>query len=113
MTKITGRPKKAIQQEKFLGFFVTKVQGVIIQQKASQAGVNMSDYLRQVAIYGQVKTRWTAEERDIFKKLVGLSSDINQLVKLARQEGVPSAVLYFEKYRNLIDEALKQMSHAK
>ena len=71
MSKITGRPKKPVVQEKNIGFFVTRVQYFIIQQKAERAGVNISDYMRQVAITGYVKTRWTAEERDIFKKMVG------------------------------------------
>jgi hypothetical protein len=68
MNKITGRPKKAIKQEKFLGFFVTNAQHFIIQHRAASALVNMSDYLRQVAIYGHVKSRWTPEERELFKK---------------------------------------------
>lgn len=113
MSKITGRPKKPIVQEKFLGFFVTKVQHFVIQQKAEQAGVNISDYMRQVAINGFVKTRWTAEERDIFKKMVGIANDLHDLRELGRKEGVLSAMLFFEKYRDMIDEMLKRISHSK
>jgi hypothetical protein len=87
-------------QEKNIGFFVTKVQYFIIRQKAEQAGVNISDHMRQVAITGFVKTRWTAEERDIFKKMVGISNDLHDLRELARKEGILNALLYFEKYRD-------------
>lgn len=111
MGKNGGRPPKAIKQEKNIGFFVTNVQYFIIQQKVAQAGVNMSDYMRQVAVTGQVKTRWTPEERELFRKLVGMANDLNQLVKIARQEGALSAVLHFEKYRNGMDEVLKRFSH--
>lgn len=113
MSKITGRPKKAIRQEKNIGFFVTHQQYFIIQQKAAMARVNISDYMRQVAIFSQVKARWTAEERDLFKKMVGISNDLHQLVIIGRQEGATSAVLHFQKYRQLIDEVIKQLSDAK
>jgi len=111
MSKITGRPPKAVRQEKNIGFFVTRVQYFIIQQKAIQAGVNMSDYMRQLAIHGQVKTRWKPEEREIFKKMVGMSNDVHQLVKIAREEGALTAILHFEKYRNLIDGMINRLSH--
>ena len=113
MSKITGRPKKAIKQEKFLGFFVTHAQHFVIQHRAAKALVNMSDYLRQAAIYGEVKARWTPEEREIFKKMVGISNDLHQLVIIGQQEGATSAVLHFQQYRQMIDDVIKQLSDAK
>jgi len=113
MSKITGRPKKAVTRDKNIGFFVTSEQYFIIQQKAAMAGVTISEYMRQAAIYGAVKTRWTPEEREIFKKMVGMSNDINQLVVIARQQGVLSAMLYFERNRQQIDDMIKRMSDAK
>jgi hypothetical protein len=62
MTRITGRPPNAVRQEKNIGFFVTQTQYLIIQQKASQSGANISDYMRKMAIYGKVVARWTPEE---------------------------------------------------
>jgi hypothetical protein len=106
-----GRPKKAIRQEKNIGFFVTKMQYFIIQEKAARAGVNLSDYLRQTAVFGQVKTRWTEEERELFKKLVGICNDISLLVRLCQQEGAVNAVHYFERYRDLMDLVLKRFGH--
>ena len=109
--KITGRPKKAIRQEKNIGFFVTHQQYFIIQQKASKAGVNLSDYLRQTAVFGEVRTRWTEEERELFKGLVSISNDIHQLVELSRKEGVLSATLFFEQYRDKVDQIIKKIQH--
>jgi len=57
MAKREGRPPKAVKQEKFLGFFVTGKQDFIIRQKAEEAGLTMSDYLRQVAVFAKVKPR--------------------------------------------------------
>ncbi|HVU59094.1 MAG TPA: hypothetical protein VHD83_28725 [Puia sp.] len=113
MGKITGRPKKAVTRDKNIGFFVTQAQYFIIQQKAAQAGVNISDYMRQSAIFGEVRSRWSPEEREIFKKMVGMSNDIHQLAVAARQEGISRAALYFEQYGKQIDEALKRLGNAK
>jgi hypothetical protein len=113
MSKITGRPKKAVTRDKNIGFFVTQAQYLIIQQKASQAGVNISDYMRQAAVFGEVRSRWSAEEREIFKKMVGISNDIHQLAATARQEGILRCALYFEQCGKQIDEMIKRLGDAK
>lgn len=107
----TGRPPKAIKQEKFIGYFVTHAQHFIIRQKAEEARVNISDYMRQMAIYGYVKPRWSEEEREWFKKLVGMSNDLHRLVEIAEKEGALTAMLHFAGYRDLIDAAIKQLTH--
>jgi hypothetical protein len=111
MGKKTGRPPKAIKQEKFIGYFVTHAQHFIILQKAEEAQVNISDYMRQMAIYGYVKPRWSEEEREWFKKLVGMSNDLHRLVEIAQKEGSLTAMLHFVAYRDLIDAAIKQLTH--
>lgn len=80
MGKKRGRPKKAIaRREKNIGFFVTNDQYSLIRRKAEQAMVNISDYMRQVAIAGEVRARWTDEEREMVKKLIGMSADVHRL----------------------------------
>jgi predicted RNA-binding protein with PIN domain len=111
MGEIKGRPKKAVRQEKFVGYFVTKLQYYVIQQKAEEAGVSISDYMRQVAVYGQVKAKWTAEERGMVKKLIGISGDIHQLLERAQKDGANQAALIFASYRDILDEIIKQLCH--
>ena len=67
--KREGRPPKAIKQEKNIGFFVTWNQYFIIKQKADAAGVNMSDYMRQAAVYAQVKSRWRVGDQELVREL--------------------------------------------
>jgi hypothetical protein len=111
MSVITGRPKKARKQEKFIGYFVTTAQYFIIQQKAVKAHVNMSDYMRQTAVHGYVKARWTPEERQMIKTLIEMSNDIHRLVDLARTQGAAGTALFFSNYRNAIDEIIKKICH--
>jgi len=109
MSKTIGRPKKAIRLEKKVKFSVTAAHYLVIQQKAADAGVTIPEFLRQSSINGQVKPRWTPEERDIFKQLVSMSNDIHQMRETAQKEGVLSAILYFEKYRDNIDYAFERL----
>ena len=113
MTAIKGRPKKAIVQEKFIGYFVTKVQHAVIQQKASKAGVNISDYMRQAAVNARVKAKWTKKEREMVKKLTGISADLHRLVEIGRESGAVQAALYFSQYRDIIDEIIKKLCDAR
>ena len=110
MSKITGRPKKAIKLEKQVSFNVTPKHYLIIQLKAANEGMTVSKFMRQLALNGYVKPRWTPEERDIFKAMVGLANDINRLVKTAKEEGALNCMLHFEKYRSHIDYVIKRLT---
>jgi len=111
MSNRNGRPPKAIKQEKFIGYFVTHAQHFVIQQKAAEARVNISDYMRQMAVCGYVKPRWSEEEREWFKKLIGMSNDLHRIVEIAQKQGTITAMLHFTAYRDLIDAAIKEFTH--
>jgi hypothetical protein len=112
MAKKNGRPPKAVRQEKFLGFYVTNVEYLVIEQKVFQARCTVSDFMRKAALKCRVEARWTSEEREGIRKLVGMSNDLNELVKTCKQEGAATAMLYFENYRNRIDDVIKSIHHA-
>ena len=40
-----------------------------------------------------------------------MSSDLNELVEICRQQGASTAMLYFEQYRNKIDWVIKYLDH--
>jgi hypothetical protein len=111
MAKAKGRPPKARKQEKFVGFFVTTPQYFVIQQKLTKAGVNISDYMRQMAVNGQVKAKWTEEERRMVKQMIGISADIHQLVKKAESEGAVQTALFFARYRDKVDSIINILCH--
>jgi hypothetical protein len=111
MTKSKGRPPKAIKQEKSITIRVTNKQYAIIRQEAAQAKVNVAEYIRQVVDNGYVKIRWTEEDVDLIKQLVVLSNDLHQVAGIAEREGVMSAMLFFGKYRDKIDEVIKQLKN--
>ena len=79
MSKKVGRPQKAVRQEKNIGFYLTWDQYAVVQRKAERARVNISDYMRQVALAAEVKAKWTEEEREMVKTLIRMSVDLNRL----------------------------------
>jgi hypothetical protein len=107
--KSGGRPRKVIKRESATGIRFTKAEYFIIKQKASKAGVRITTYIRQTALDGKVIAKMSEEERHFVRQLIGMSNNLNQLTKKAHQEGLLTAVLLFEKYRNIIDELLGQL----
>ncbi len=62
-----------------------------------------------MALEGKVIARMNEEERHFYRQLSGMSDNFNQLTKKGHQEGLLTAVMLFEKYRNIIDELLEQL----
>jgi hypothetical protein len=106
-----GRPKKAVKKEIITGTRFSKTEHFIVRQKAGKAGLKLTEYIRTMAIKGDVKSRMSEEDRHFVRQLIGMANNLNQLTKLAHQQGIMRALLSFEKYRNQIDELLKALKH--
>lgn len=106
-----GRPPKVRRREKSISVRVTETQYFVIRQKAATAGVNIAECMRQMAINGRVKAKWTAEERGIVRQLIGLSSDIHRAVEAAKKEGAMLAVPQFSGLRDALDSLINALCH--
>lgn len=104
-----GRPTKAIKKEVRACVRFTRHEYFIVREKATQAGVNASVYIRQTAINAKVISHLTAEEVQFVRQLIGMSVNINQVAKICHREGLFEAMQYFENYRNLIDSIIKKL----
>ena len=107
--KCGGRPKQNIKRESATGIRFTKAEYFIIQQKASGAGMKITTYIREMALNGKITAAINEEERQFVRQLIGISNNLNQLTKKGHQEGLLTAVMLFEKYRNMIDEILEKL----
>jgi len=103
-----GRPKKQVKRESITGVRFTKIEYYVVKQKASKAGLGITSYIRQMALHGKVIARMDEEETQIARQFTGIANNLNQLTKKAHQEGLLTAVMLFEGYRNLFDEFLKR-----
>ena len=106
-----GRPKKAVKKETVTAVRFTKIEYVVVKQKASKAGLRISAYIRQMAVNGKVIPRINEEQSHFVRQLAGMANNLNQLAKKAHQEGLLTAMLQFERYRNQIDELIERLTH--
>lgn len=104
-----GRPKKANNRKVNKGIRLTEKEYFTIKQNASKAGIKISSYIRQMALIGKITPRLNEEERHFVSQLIGMANNLNQLTKLGHQDGLLTAAMMFEKYRNQVDELLKKL----
>jgi hypothetical protein len=107
--KKAGRPEKIIKKEIRACVRFSKTEYFVIREKASKAGLKASEYMRHIAIYGQVKPRLAEEEREFIRQLIGMANNLNQLTKACHQQGLLQAMMHFESYRNHLDEILGKL----
>jgi len=108
MVKNKGRPKQAVRQERNIGFYVKHSEYAVIKKKADAACVTISDYMRQVAINGRVKKRWTDAEWRGVKELIGISDALNRLADRVGMLGCEGVAASFVEYRDKFDNFLKK-----
>ena len=107
-----GRPKKTVSRT-VTSLRLSNIERYIIKSKAREAGLNITTYIRQMAINGKVISKMTEEERHFVRDFVGIANNLNQLTKKAHQEGLMSSFIFFDKYKKDFDEFLKRFKNDK
>ena len=107
--KKAGRPAKTVRKEIRASIRFTRPEYFIIKEKAAQAGLKPSEYIRGIAIYAVVRPRLTGEEQVWVRKLIGMDNNVNQIAKCCHQEGMIRAMILFEGYRAVLDEILNKL----
>lgn len=103
-----GRPKKLNKKAFVFSIRISKEEQFVLKEKAKQAGCSLSNYIRQAAINGKIIPRLTREERIIYRQLVGMAHNLNQLTKAYHQEGIVKTALQIEGMRNQMHVLLIQ-----
>jgi hypothetical protein len=64
---------------------------------------------------GEVRARWTAEERDMVRKLIGMSADLHRLAEGSRDAGALGAsgagAEFFTQLGDKLDIIIKHLCH--
>src|SRR5690349_15384487 len=107
-----GRPLKTVKKDIRAAVRFSKAEYFIVQTKAGKAGLKVSAYIREVTINATVKPRLSDEDRQIARKLAGISNNANQLAKTAHKDGMLSALQYFETFKTAVDDFLNRFRHA-
>ena len=105
-----GAPKKKVRREMDIRIRLTATEKFLIENKAKAAGMRASNWIRVSAKTAKVVPRLTVEELGILRMLAGLANNLNQLTKLAHQQGILSVALKCRDILVEIDNALKYLN---
>lgn len=104
-----GRPLQAIKKEYKISVRFSRQEYFILKEKAKEAGIKPSVFIRQAVIKAIIISRISAEEMKYYRELSGMSSNINQMTRIANREGLFAAMQYFQQYRERFDYALQKL----
>jgi len=108
---IGGRPTKKVKREFKMGFNATAVEKTVIQEKAKRAGLRPADYLRDLAMRGKVRNKASMEEVKLYRDLTGAVNNLNQLVKEAHKQNLPSLIPKVLKTLDELTKLKKSLDH--
>ena len=106
-----GRPLKKLKREIRVTVRFSQLEHYILQQRATKAGMNISEFIRPAAIYGKVIARQTEEERNFTRQLIGMANNFNQMAKVANREGMTSIRLLLEGYLLQVNGIINKLQH--
>lgn len=107
-----GRPvKKTLErQNRVVSTKLTKLQYYAVKRRAGEAGVKVSEYVRQAIITAEIVPRLNRQDADTIRKLAGEANNINQLAHRANAGGFALVAVELIKLKNGIVEIINQLS---
>jgi hypothetical protein len=110
--KSGGRPsKRRIDKlQRTVSTKLTEVQYYAIKKRASEAGIAVSEYLRQSALSSGITPRLTRADADTVRKLAGEANNINQLAHRANAVGFTAVATELIKLKSQIVEIINSLS---
>ena len=112
LTKKGGRPAKNSLEKKQLvvSTKLTRPYFYAIRKRAEDAGISLSEYVRQAVISGQVVPRISCQDADTLRKLAGESNNLNQIARQANASGFTIVAAEMLALKNTITEIINQLS---
>ena len=107
-----GRPaKKRIEkQQRVVSTKLTELQYYAIRKRAGEAGLRVSEYVRQAVVSVEVIPRLNRQDADTIRKLAGEANNINQLAHRANAGGFALVAVELVKLKNRIIEIINHLS---
>ncbi len=107
--KAPGRPVQIVKKVHRLAVRLSAAEYFIVREKAGQAGMKPSAYLRESVLYAQVKPRITREELSVIRQLIGMANNLNQIARVCNREGIASGMRYFGDLAKQMDGLLNRL----
>jgi predicted DNA binding CopG/RHH family protein len=104
-----GRPAKEEKKlSRSINLKLTEDDYKAIVQKAADIGMKPTQYARKMVLNGRIKSRYTKEELDLRRKIVGMANNLNQIARKANAGGFDNVgwalIDLWEDLRKLLDD---------
>ena len=111
-TKTGGRPaKNSIEkQQRVVSTKLSTPYFYAIMKRAEDAGVSLSEYVRQAVVSGLVVQRISRQDADTLRKLAGEANNLNQIARQANTSGFATVAAEMTALKNRIVEIINQLS---
>ena len=109
--KSGGRPAKnrIDKQRRVVSTKLTELQYYAVRKRASEAGLRVSEYVRQAVVSAEITPRLNRQD-DTLRKLAGEANNINQLAHRANAGGFAKVAVELVKLKNRIVEIISHLS---
>lgn len=110
---VNGRPKKSATEKmaKKVTIKFSVVEYYLLSNKAKEAGVNLSVFIRSALQNCTVRERLKASHLSLIHKLTGMANNLNQIAKRANSAGYIAAKSESETLAKSIDNIIKSIEY--
>lgn len=77
-----------------------------VKEKAEELGMKPTQYVRQMTLRGEIKSRYTLVQLDLMRKLAGMANNLNQVARQANKSGFSNSVMEVIKVTGQIKKLL-------
>lgn len=88
-----GRPRNPQKRDEQSTVYWSTLEYLAVKKRAAKAGLNLSDYCRQLVLTGQAQVRLTPEENATLNAVAKLGNNLNQIAHKAHADGIRSIAL--------------------
>jgi Bacterial mobilisation protein (MobC) len=106
-----GRPKHKNPLEKIAPSRFSTLEYESIKAKAGIVKMSISKYIRSMTLQGSVRNLYSEEEQNAKRQLIGMSNNLNQLLKSVNTYGLENLELQVRMQLNEIDKILEKYKH--
>lgn len=103
-----GRPRNAQKREKQSTVYWSALEYLAVTKRAEKAGLNLSDYCRQMVLTGQAQVRLTPEENATLNAVAKLGNNLNQIAHKAHADGIRSIALEASRLLGQLNQLLNK-----
>lgn len=107
-----GRPPKEKKRDKHLTVYLTGLELLAVKRRAERAGLNHSDYCRQMILSGKAQVKLTPEENATLNQVAKLGNNLNQLAHKAHADGIRSVAVEAQRLLRQLDGLLNKPADA-